>query len=110
MRQATLAQFQAEPGRFLEEAQDDELLITERGEPVALVVGMRFKDEEDLAYERSPEFWEMIERSRRQPSRRLEEIEAELFAEDPELRAIVEEAERRGATLEDAAELSKKEP
>ena len=39
------------------------------------------KDEAALQYEKSAEFWRMIEVSRRQPTRPLREVEAELFAE-----------------------------
>ena len=37
------------------------------------------KDEEDLALERDPEFWPMIEQRRREPSIPLEEVKKRLF-------------------------------
>ena len=52
------------------------------GEAVAVVVGMGYKDEEDLRLEASREFWEMIRERRKQPTRPLREIEAELFVDE----------------------------
>jgi hypothetical protein len=41
-------------------------------------------DEEDRRLEASPEFWRMIEERRREPTVRLKDIEADLFADEDE--------------------------
>lgn len=68
---------------FLEQAQDERVMVTEDGEPLALVRGMRFKDAEDLAYEDDPEFWAEIERQRAssEPFISFEDVIAELGRE-----------------------------
>jgi hypothetical protein len=45
-------------------------------------VGIAHKDQEDLRLENSPEFWRMIEERRCAPTVRLEDIEAELTADE----------------------------
>jgi hypothetical protein len=46
------------------------------------MIVVTIKDEEDLRLEASPEFWRMIEERRRRPTRRLEDVEEELFADE----------------------------
>lgn len=53
---------------FIEEAQNDRILITRHGRPVALIVGVEGEEFEDLMTRSDPEFWRMIE-SRRKSSR-----------------------------------------
>ncbi len=79
MKHTSLAEFRARPGQFIEDAQGEDLLVTEDGEPVALVLGVRFKDHEDVDYENDPAFWEMIRRRRAEASIPWEQVEAELF-------------------------------
>ncbi|MBI4566195.1 MAG: type II toxin-antitoxin system Phd/YefM family antitoxin [Planctomycetes bacterium] len=50
----------------LEAAQKDRVVITRRGDPVAVVTGVEGYDWEDLLYMTSPSFWRMIERRRKQ--------------------------------------------
>jgi hypothetical protein len=45
-------------------------------------MGTENKDKEDLALEASPSFWRMIEERRREPTVPLEDIKAELFADE----------------------------
>jgi hypothetical protein len=52
------------------------------GKPVALLVGIQNKDEEDLRLEASPEFWRMIEERRKRPSVRLKDVKAKLLADE----------------------------
>jgi hypothetical protein len=66
----------------MESAQHERILVTRNGKLLAVVVGIENKDEEDLRLEASPDFWRMIEERRRRPTRRLEDVEAELFADE----------------------------
>jgi hypothetical protein len=83
MKEATLEQLGQDLAGFIEAAQHERILVIQDGEPVAMVVGLMFKDEEDLRLEQSREFWEMIEAARKRPTVRLKDIEAELFPDEP---------------------------
>jgi prevent-host-death family protein len=49
-------------------AQDDRVVITRNGKPVALIVGVEGMDLEQLELGNSKRFWELIKQCRRQPS------------------------------------------
>lgn len=81
MKETTLEQFAREPQAFVQAAQQERILVTQNGEPVALVVGLENKDEEDWQLEISPTFWQMIEERRQRPTIPFEAAEATLFDE-----------------------------
>ena len=81
MKEATIETFSQELNALLDAAQQERILITKRGKPFAIVVGIANKDAEDLRLETSADFWEMIEQRRREPAVSLEKVEAELFDE-----------------------------
>lgn len=83
MKETTFEKFVEDVHELLEEAQHERILVTRGGTPFAMVVGIAHKDQEDLRLESSPEFWRMIEERRRDPTVRLEDIEAELAADEP---------------------------
>jgi prevent-host-death family protein len=83
MRETTLEQFAQDPHAFLEAAQHERVLVTHHGKPLAVVIGVENKDEEDFDLEASPDFWRMIEDRRRRPTVALKEVEAALFTEQP---------------------------
>jgi antitoxin (DNA-binding transcriptional repressor) of toxin-antitoxin stability system len=60
-------------------AQSERVLITRDGKPIAVVVGVEYKDAEDSALESSAEFWEMIESRRQRPTLPLDVVESRLF-------------------------------
>ena len=82
MKETTLEQFAQNLTGFMDASQNERILITRNGEPLAIVVGVENKDEEDLRLEASPEFWRMIEEARKRPTVRLRDAEAELFADE----------------------------
>jgi len=51
--------------RTLKAAQKDVVIVTRNGKPVAAIQGIDDDDIEDFLLERSPRFWEMIDRARR---------------------------------------------
>jgi antitoxin (DNA-binding transcriptional repressor) of toxin-antitoxin stability system len=57
------------------EAQDDRVLITRDGRPVAMVVGLAGLDDEQLELGASDEFWRLIAARRRQPTISREELD-----------------------------------
>jgi prevent-host-death family protein len=81
MKELTLEQFSKDVSKFLDAAQRERILINRNGEPFAVVVGIANKDEEDFRLVASPEFWQMIEERRREPTIPLEKLKAELFPE-----------------------------
>jgi prevent-host-death family protein len=81
MREAAVESLPQDLQAVVDAAQHERVVLTKKGKPVAMVVGIEGKDEEDLAYESSPEFWKMIEARRRETGGvPLEEIEARLRA------------------------------
>jgi antitoxin (DNA-binding transcriptional repressor) of toxin-antitoxin stability system len=79
VKEATIEQFAQNPQGFVRAAQQERVPVTDNGEPVALVVGVKHKDAEDWRLEESPEFWQMIEARRQRPTRPLESAMSELF-------------------------------
>lgn len=82
MKVTTLERFLQDANELLEEAQHERILVTRDGTPFVVVVGVAHKDQEDLRLENSPEFWRMIEARRRDATVRLEDVEAELLANE----------------------------
>jgi antitoxin (DNA-binding transcriptional repressor) of toxin-antitoxin stability system len=64
--------------RCVAEAQEERVILTRNGDPIALVVGIAGMDEEHVGLSSSPEFWELIEESRRQKTISREELERRL--------------------------------
>jgi antitoxin (DNA-binding transcriptional repressor) of toxin-antitoxin stability system len=62
------------------DAQQERLILTRNGDPVALLVGVAGLDEEQLRRSGSPEFWKLIEESRRRKTISREELERRLDA------------------------------
>ena len=79
MKETTVECFSADPNGFLQAAQQERVLVTRGGKPLALLVGLENKDQEDWDLETSPAFWQMIEQRRSRPTRPLRELEASLL-------------------------------
>ncbi len=47
-------------------SQRDRVVITQRGAPAALIIGVKGSDWETLAIQTNPSFWRMIERRRKE--------------------------------------------
>jgi len=65
------------------EAQDDRVLVTRAGRPVAIVVGLADFDEEQIRLGLRDEFWNMISARRREPAITRAELERRLDADEP---------------------------
>jgi len=79
MKETTDERLSADPTSFLQAAQQERVLVTRGGEPLALLVGLENKDQEDWDLETSPAFWRMIEQRRSRPTLPLKELEAKLL-------------------------------
>jgi antitoxin (DNA-binding transcriptional repressor) of toxin-antitoxin stability system len=78
MTEITIESFSQDPMGFLRAAQRERVLVTQAGKPLALLVGLENKDQEDWDLETSPDFWQMIEDRRARPTIPLGEFEASL--------------------------------
>ena len=78
MKETTLEQFSKEPRAFVDAAQLEGILVTRDGKPVAMVVGLENKDEEDWRLQTSPDFWRMIRERRKRPTIPLADVEPTL--------------------------------
>jgi prevent-host-death family protein len=50
---------------YVDEAQNDRVLITKHGRPAALIIGVEGEEFEDLMTRSDPEFWRTIETRRK---------------------------------------------
>jgi prevent-host-death family protein len=76
----TMTVFEAK-NRFsqaLQIAEDDVVVVTRRGKPVATIQRITEADLEDLLLERSEAFWKMIERARKGKSLSIDEVRRRL--------------------------------
>ncbi|HEX9869130.1 MAG TPA: type II toxin-antitoxin system Phd/YefM family antitoxin [Candidatus Tectomicrobia bacterium] len=62
----------------IDEAQDDRVVITRRGKPAALLLGVEGKDWETVILETDPTFWKFIQQRRKEPTISLKELKARL--------------------------------
>ncbi len=64
--------------RALQIAEEDVVVVTRRGKPVAAIQSITEDDLEDLLLERSEAFWKMIERARKGKSMSIDEVRKKL--------------------------------
>jgi len=60
------------------EAQQDRLILTRDGHPVALLMGVHGMDEEQIGLCSDPEFWKLMEERRQQKTISREELDRRL--------------------------------
>lgn len=59
----------------VDSAQRDRVVVTRRGAPAAVLLGVEGKDWETVTLETSPAFWDLIEARRKEPTLSVDEIE-----------------------------------
>jgi antitoxin (DNA-binding transcriptional repressor) of toxin-antitoxin stability system len=62
----------------VQSVQQEQILITQNGRPIALLLGLENIDPEQWNLQLSPEFWQMIRYRRQRPTILLSLVEAEL--------------------------------
>jgi predicted RNase H-like HicB family nuclease/antitoxin (DNA-binding transcriptional repressor) of toxin-antitoxin stability system len=82
MKTMNLDEFAEHVQSTVEDAQNGHIMVLRDGKPVAVLLGIEHKDEEDWRYEISPEFWRMIEERRQQKGRSLDEVKQELLGDE----------------------------
>jgi hypothetical protein len=68
VKEISIESFAQDIGCLLHAAQSERPLVTQEGKPLAVLVGVENKDQEDWDLENSPDFWRMIEERRCQPT------------------------------------------
>jgi prevent-host-death family protein len=67
MKSIDIAQFSANPQQFVDDSQQEAIVVTRHGKPCAVLHGVADDlDSSELAHSR--EFWTMIEQRRREPT------------------------------------------
>ena len=59
----------------VDSAQTDRVVVTRRGEPAVVLLGVEGKDWETVVLETSPALWDLIEARRREPTISADELE-----------------------------------
>jgi hypothetical protein len=90
MKTVTVADLQHDVTRYLELAEEEDILIIQNGKPVGLLHGLADEDELfDYHIQQDPRFLARVERTRAQfragKGIRLEDVKSELLDEDDEL-------------------------
>ena len=78
MKTISVRELQKSVKQVVDSAQTDRVIVTRRGEPAAVVLGVEGKDWETVVLETSPAFWELIEARRREPTISSDELERRL--------------------------------
>ncbi len=82
MKKTTIKRFKEDPEKALATAQEDRLVVTRNGKPIALILGLTNYDAEDWDYMTSASFWREVRKWRKQPTVRLEDVKEELLRDN----------------------------
>ena len=78
MKTISVRDLQKSVKQVVDSAQTERVIVTRRGRPAAVVLGVEGKDWETLVLETSPAFWELIEARRGEPTISSHELERRL--------------------------------
>ncbi len=78
MRAVSVRDLQKRVKECVDAAQRDRVVITRRGKPAAVLVGVEGEDWEAVVLETDPKFWKLIRARRRQPTVSLSELKSRL--------------------------------
>ncbi len=78
MKTVTARDLQKKVKECMDLSQEDQVVITRHGKPVAVLVGVEGRDWEDLVLQTSPAFWKLIEDRRKQRTISLTELNTRL--------------------------------
>lgn len=74
MKEITIEQLSSEATSVLNIAQKERVIVTRKGKPSAILLGIEYKDEEDYALEHDKGFWRMIRERRKEKTIPHEEV------------------------------------
>ncbi len=78
MKTVPVRDLQKKLKQCIDEAQEGRVVITRRGKPAALLLGIEGKDWETVILETDPTFWKLIQLRRKQPTISMRELKARL--------------------------------
>ncbi len=78
MKAVTARDLQRKVKECVDTAQEEHVVITRRGRPAAVLVGVEGKDWEDVVLQTSPTFWKLIKERRKQPTISFKELRTRL--------------------------------
>lgn len=78
MKTITIRDLQKKLRECVDTAQSDRVVITRRGKPAAVLVGIEGADWETVVLETNAAFWRLIEKRRKQPTVSLTEMRKRL--------------------------------
>ncbi|UXE63458.1 MAG: type II toxin-antitoxin system prevent-host-death family antitoxin [Woronichinia naegeliana WA131] len=78
MKQLTLEQLSEQLQDYVRSTQGEQILITDNGKPIALLLGLENTNLEQLNLQLSAQFWEMISDRRKRPTVPLSVVEKQL--------------------------------
>ncbi len=78
MKTISVRELQKKVRECVEAAQGDRVVITRRGKPAAVLVGVEGADWETVVLESDPKFWSLIEKRRKQPTVSMAEVRKSL--------------------------------
>jgi len=78
MKTVTVRNLQRTVRQCVQTSQRDRVVVTRRGQPAAVIVGVDGQDWETVALETSETFWRMIEKRRKEPTISLAEARRRL--------------------------------
>lgn len=80
MKTVNVRNLQKKVSECVDVAQKEAVIVTRRGQPAAIVIGVEGHDWEDVFYQMSPAFWKMIEARRKGKTVPFEEMRKRLEA------------------------------
>jgi prevent-host-death family protein len=95
MKTVSVRDLQKSVRECVDAAQSERVVVTRRGKPAAVLMGVEGKDWETVVLETSPSFWKLIEQRRRQPTISLAEVRRRLDAPAPDAPAAGRPARER---------------
>ena len=78
MKTVTARDLQKKVKECVDAAQNDRVVVTHRGRPAAVLVGVEGSDWEDVVLQSSPSFWRLIEERRKQSTISMHDLKARL--------------------------------
>ncbi len=80
MKTISVRDLQKRVRECVDESQRERVVITRRGRPAAILVGVEGQDWDTVVLETDPAFWKLIRSRRRQPTISLRELRARVSA------------------------------
>lgn len=78
MKTVTVRDLQKQVKGCVDDAQDDRVVITRRGKPAAVLIGVEGEDWEAVLSQTDPRFWKLIRARRKQPTISIGELKTRL--------------------------------